>query len=72
VVNVGGIVTKLRAGNTRNRGSIPSRTPKHAAAFFSEVQRPGHEIDYAPAFSTEDNDVWNYNATPLPSWRAQG
>lgn len=72
MVNVGCIVTKLRAGNPRSRGSIPSRTPKHAAAFFPEVQRPGHEIDYAPAFSTEDNDVWNYNATPLPSWGAQG
>jgi hypothetical protein len=51
VVNVGGIVTNLRAGNPRNRGSIPSRTPKHAAAFFPEVQRPRHEIDYVPAFS---------------------
>jgi len=41
--------------------------------FFSpEVQRPGHEIDYVPAFSTEVNNVWIYNATPLPSWRAQG
>jgi hypothetical protein len=34
VVNVGGIVTNLRAGNPRNRGSIPSRTPKHVAGFF--------------------------------------
>ena len=40
--------------------------------FFPEVQRPGHEIDYVPAFSTEINNVWIYNATPLPSWRAQG
>ena len=65
-------MTNLRAGNPRNRGSIPSRTPKHAAAFFPEVQRPGHEIDYVPAFSTEINNVWSYNAISLPTWHAQG
>lgn len=65
-------MTKLQDGNPRNRGSIPRKTPKNAAAFFPEVQRPGHEIDYAPAFSPEDNNVWSYNAIPLPSWCAQG
>jgi hypothetical protein len=80
-----GIATRLQAGRSGDRGSIPggsweffSSPPRrerleptqHSIHWVPGIKQPGREADHSPPSSAEVKNSLSYNSTPnTPSWR---